>query len=275
MDNTTLKNPRGIVFPPDGTHRGYFFVMEGDLREGSVPTGVWKNIDFLRLKDFVLHLLDPKPGKLILDIGCHTGSMMVYCGLQGATVSGQDLDPAAVADANESLRRFGVRGEALVGDAAELRFPDNHFDGVITNDLFEHITDETKLLVLRETIRVLKPGAPVLIRTPNLAYLKGSLRYRQVRALLRLRNPFNLVIPHTPGTEYPEHIGLTTRAGLTACVREAGFANYEFFYPPLRRRGESVVLEVLSSEVPFVRDYLCEDLVCRAYKPIALSHFPD
>jgi SAM-dependent methyltransferase len=275
MDNGTLNNPHGIEFPQDGAHRGYFYVMQGDLRDGSVPTGVWKNKDFLRLKDYTLHLLEPGPGKTILDIGCHVGSMMIYCGLQGSTVYGQDLDPGAVAETNAALRRFGIHGEAVVGDAASLRFPDSHFDAVLSNDFFEHITDELKAQVLSECLRVLKPGGILLVRTPNLAYLKMSLFYKRLRAVARLQNPFKLVIPHTPGTEYPEHIGLTDRGGLARCLTGAGFQNYEFFYPALRRFGASAVVEVLSSEVPFIRDFMCEDLVCRAYKPIALSHFPD
>ena len=55
----------------------------------------------------------------------------------------------------------------------------------------------------------------------------------------------------------------------------AGFLNYEYHYAPLRRFGTSQVMEILSTEIPFLRDVLCEDLFCRAYKPICASHFPN
>ena len=269
------ENPIPVEYPADGALRGYFYVMQGDVRGDDIATGVWKNTDFLRLKDFALHLVNLEPGKRVLDVGCHDGAMMVYCGLQGATVYGQDLDAHHVAAANEALQRFSIEGEARCGDATELLFPDNHFDSVIANDFFEHITDDVKVRVLRELARVLKPGGVAVIRTPNLAYLRLSLLYKRLRAILRLRNPFRLVIPHTPGTSDPEHIGLTTRRGLTRCLVAAGFDNYQFFYPPLRRFGVSTLIEVFSTEVPLARDLLCEDVVCKAFKPIALSHFPD
>ena len=55
----------------------------------------------------------------------------------------------------------------------------------------------------------------------------------------------------------------------------AGFSNYSTHYSPLRRFGPSKVIEVLSTEIPLVRDVLCEELYMVAYKPIILSHFPD
>lgn len=263
-------------YPVDGWLKGYFSTTEMDRMDSSkTVTAFRKNIDFLRLRDVALHLLDPAPGKNILDIGCADGATMVYCGLQGATVYGQDLNPESVDAANKLLQRFGVKGEAMCGDAANLTFPDNYFDGVISSDFFEHVTDEVKIKILRDTIRVLKPGRMIVIKTPNLSYLKLALRYKQLRGLLRFQNPRNFVIPHTPGTDDPQHIGLTTRWQMTRCLIAAGFLNYKFYYAPLRRFGFSKLIEILSTEVPIFRDILCEDVFCVAYKPIVMSHFPD
>jgi SAM-dependent methyltransferase len=235
----------------------------------------WKNVDFLRLRDVGLQLADPRPGRRILDVGCANGPTMIYCALQGADVCGQDLDPTMVASANEQLRRHGVKGDVRVGDAAALTFPENHFDAVISSDFVEHVDEETKIKMFREALRVLKPGGVLVTKTPNLAYLQASLFYKRLNAVRRLQNPLRLQIAHTPGTDDPQHIGLTTRWGLTRSLVAAGFLNYEFFYAPLRRFGVSPIVEVLSTEVPLVRDVLCEDIFCRATKPIVLSHFPD
>lgn len=250
-------------------------VTRNDMTRGRAAVGYWKNRDFLRLKDFAIHLAGPAPGKRFLDVGCSSGATMVYCGLQGATVFGQDLDPESVEEANETLKRFGIEGEARCGDAVALDFPDNHFDAVVSNDFFEHVTDDVKVAVFREVRRVLKPGGVMVVRTPNLSYLKVSLFVKRLAALARFRNPFNLVIPHTPGTSDPQHVGLTSRWKLSRRLDEAGFVNYQFHYAPLRRFGNSPFFEVLSTEAPVLRDVLSEDLVCRTYKPITLSHFPD
>jgi SAM-dependent methyltransferase len=263
-------------YPEDGWLKGYYFV--GD-ESGHIPAELggraWKNIDAMRLRDIALHRLNPRPGDTILDVGCADGATMVYCGLQGATVYGMDLDAKHVASANNDLRRFGIHGEARVANAVEPLFPDNHFDAAVAADFFEHITPEVKVAVLQNIYRMLRPGRPLVIKTPNLSYLRLSLWYKRARALARLRNPAAIVIPHTPGTEDPQHIGLTSRWEMARLFHASGFVNYEFFYTPLRRFGFSPVMDILSTEVPVVRDWLCEEVLCVAYKPIALSHFPD
>lgn len=263
-------------YPENGWVRGYFETIESDVLGGTRSTSAyWKNTDFLRLRDTALHVLNPGPGMVILDVGTANGATMVYCGLQGAEVYGQDLDENMVTAANKLLKQFDLKGAAVCGDAAELKFPDNHFDGVISSDFFEHITHETKVTVLREMLRVLKPGKVAVIKTPNLSYLKMALFYKRLRTLMRFQNPFKIVIPHTPGTDDPQHIGLITRWELTKCLYEAGFVNYKFFYAPLRRFGLSKFAETISTEIPILRDIFCEDVFCVAWKPITISHFPD
>lgn len=270
-------DPGTVKYPEDGWLRGYFYTLpEAEVLNGNrVPTGVWKNIDFLRLRDRALHALDPGPGRVILDVGCANGATMVYCGLQGARVYGVDLNAKEVGAANELLKRYGIEGEARCSDATKLMFPDNHFDAVISSDFVEHITDDVKIRVLCEILRVLKAGAPLVIKTPNLAYLTLALFYKRMRATVRFQNPLKIVIPHTSGTDDPQHVGLTTRWRLAPVLIQAGFLNYQFFHAPLRRFGQSYLMEIISTEIPVLRDILCEDVFCKAFKPITISHFPD
>jgi len=212
---------------------------------------------------------------LILDLGCADGAQMVYCGLQGATVYGQDLSQEQVDRVNQKLAYLHLVGEARVGDATELSFDTATFDAVISSDFHEHLDAPAQVAALRECLRVLKPGGTLVLKTPNLGYLRASLWYKRLRALLHGRTPFGYTIPHAKGSFDPQHVGLTTRWHLARHLHEAGFLNWEFHYAALRRFGLRPLMDVASTEVPILRDWLCEDLVCRAWKPIALSHFPD
>lgn len=260
-----------------GSERGLFRVAADDRVDGSwSPESGWrKNADFLRLKDFALHLAAPRAGMNVLDIGCSDGAQMVFCGLQGATVYGQDLNAAHVAVANEKLARLGIDGEAREGDAARLAFEAETFDVVLSSDFHEHLDGPTQLSVLREARRVLRPGGRLVLKTPNLSYLKAALLAKRVRAALKGRDPRGYVIPHTSGSGPDDHVGLVSRPTLQRQLDAAGFQNWSFHYPPLRRLGVRTLVEVASSELPLVRDVLSEDVVCVAHKPIALSYFPD
>jgi 2-polyprenyl-3-methyl-5-hydroxy-6-metoxy-1,4-benzoquinol methylase len=255
--------------------RGYFWRDDQADRTGGGERGErWKNVDFLRLKDEPLFAIDPRPGLRILEVGCGGGPNLVYLGLQGATVYGQDLDAEAVEHTNAKLAHFGIAGRAEVGDASKLLFDDASMDAVLTSDFHEHLTETEQLEVLSEVWRVLVPGGTLALKTPNVAYLQASLRFKQARALLRCKSPRGYVIPETTGPE-PEHIGLSHRWRLSRQLERARFWHYQFVYPPLRRFGIHPLITVLSSEVPVVRDVLCEDLIVVARKPIAYAHFPD
>ena len=265
-----------------GAERGLFRIDPDADRDRPGPEGAdarpdrWrKNVDYLRLKDLALHLLAPRPGMAVLDVGCANGAQMVYCGLLGAEVHGQDLDPSRVAEANDKLSRLGLAGRAQVADVRTLRFEDGRFDAVLSSDFHEHLDAPAQVAVLREILRVLRPGGILVLKTPNLAYLRLSLNFKRLRALLRHQDPRGYVIPHAPGTSDPEHVGLLTRWDLSRQLAEAGFLNWEFAYAPLRRFGMRPVIELASSELPLIRDALSEEVVCRAYKPVSLSLFPD
>jgi 2-polyprenyl-3-methyl-5-hydroxy-6-metoxy-1,4-benzoquinol methylase len=232
------------------------------------------NVDFRRLKDLALILVDPRPGLRILEIGCGRGANAIPCALQGADVRGQDLDAASVARMNQHFAHFGLPGEARAGDATVLQFEANSFDVVLSSDFHEHLTGRQQQAVLAEAHRVLRPGGKLVLKTPNLAYLRTSLWVKRLRAVLQFKSPRGFVIPHTPGTRDPQHVGLTTRWRLTPQLIAAGFLNYEFKYAPLRRFGPSPTVELMSTEIPVIRDICCEDLFVVAYKPITLTHFP-
>jgi ubiquinone/menaquinone biosynthesis C-methylase UbiE len=70
--------------------------------------------------------------------------------------------------AKENARLAGVSNiEFREGSAEELPFPDNSFDVVISNGVFNLVVDKARALV--EVYRVLKPGGRLLLADQVLA----------------------------------------------------------------------------------------------------------
>ncbi|NQT04165.1 MAG: class I SAM-dependent methyltransferase [Planctomycetes bacterium] len=262
-------------YPEDGWLKGYFYVADDDLKSGRAKTNLaYRDLGFIRHKDYMLHLLNIKRDEQVLDVGCADGAMMVYCGLLGARVWGVDIALEAVQQANQYLDKFKIEGEAIQADARELKFSENHFDKVISADFFEHLSYKDKVSVLQEIKRVLKPGGRAVIKTPNLRYLRLAKLFKQIGRVLKLKNPLDVVIAHTTGKDL-QHIGLTTKTELSNAIKAAGFMNFKFHYE-LNSKIEKVPQSMaeLCVSLPLLKDIFSEVLVVEIHKPIILSFFP-
>lgn len=262
-------------YPEDGYLKGYFYVLEDDIKKNKTkPKGSYQDIGFIKHKDFILHLLNVKNGEKILDVGCAAGSMMVYCGLLGAEVYGIDISMESIKEANKYLNKYTLKGRAIVGDARKMDFPENYFDKAISSDFFEHMATEDNIEVLKEMKRVLKPNGTIIIKTPNLTYLRFSKFFKMIKRAMQLKNPFNIIIPHTTGDD-KEHIGLLTEYGMLKIIKSAGFLNFKFYYD-INYKFERISYSLgnLLRDSPFLRSIFSEDLIVVIRKPIVLSLFP-
>jgi len=110
-------------------------------------------------------------GEAILDIGCGAGvDSIIAARLVGpsGSVTGIDLVPEMLARASENARLAGVDNVTFQESSAEqLPFPDNSFDKVISNGVFNLVVDKVK--ALSEVFRVLKPGGRFLLADQVLA----------------------------------------------------------------------------------------------------------
>ncbi|MDQ3938076.1 MAG: class I SAM-dependent methyltransferase, partial [Chloroflexota bacterium] len=94
-------------------------------------------------------------GRVILDLGCGTGTFGRYRPGPDVVVYGVDADAAAVRAAAEFE-------EALCIDLEQARLPyaDGMFDGVLAKDIFEHVRDPA--LLVREAHRVLRSNGVIV-----------------------------------------------------------------------------------------------------------------
>lgn len=100
------------------------------------------------LHEHVLAVTGTGPGTTLLDLGCGTGEFARAAVDRGATVTGVDADPGAVARAATAV----PEGMFRVGDAHALDEPDGAYDVVAAVQLLTHV--RRPLAVLREAARV-------------------------------------------------------------------------------------------------------------------------
>jgi len=110
-------------------------------------------------------------GLQVLEIGCGSGPASVVMAQEGARVTAIDLDSRMVHAARLRVRDHGLAEMVDVRQSAggdRLDFPNESFDLVVANGVFEHVQPEFREGLLREIWRVLRHGGHVFLgETPN------------------------------------------------------------------------------------------------------------
>ena len=122
-----------------------------------------------KILDNVLRYLDWDGHGTLLDIGCGSGALTIKAAKKypDARCVGMDYWDAMwdyakeQCETNAELEGVANRTSFQKGDAAHLDFSDGHFDAAVSNFVFHEVrTQPDKLALIREALRVLKPGAP-------------------------------------------------------------------------------------------------------------------
>jgi len=130
----------------------------------------------LRLNDFrqtiIPWLNDTKNlrGANILEIGCGTGSSTVALAEQGAKVTAVDVDADSLQVAQDRCKVYGLDVKFLQTNATEAHqlLKGQHFDFIIFFACLEHMTNDERLIGLKNTWDMLKTGGLLcVVETPN------------------------------------------------------------------------------------------------------------
>lgn len=154
------------------------------------------------------------PGKKVLDVGCGVGAVVQALIREG--VDGYGIDPCepAIVQARQGCGTF------CVGEAIALPFEDAFFDAVGSFTVLEHVEDPDTML--REMVRVLKPGGRIVIACPNFLRVVGleAHHWHNRGAARKALNLMSLIRKGCYARIYPRGMAFEH---MPAVVRSEGF----------------------------------------------------
>jgi len=103
-------------------------------------------------------LAPPRPGMLVLDVGCGTASHLARYAEGGASVVGVDRSQAML---HRAARRLG--GRVIEGDARRLPLAEARFDLVVVSMVLHELSRPAGLALLSEAQRVARPDGKLLV----------------------------------------------------------------------------------------------------------------
>jgi len=148
----------------------------------------------------------------VLDVACGPGLVACEFARHAHMVTGIDITPAMIEQAQERQREQQLPNLAWeVGDAVPLPYPDNSFSLVITRYSFHHLLSPQN--ALQEMVRVCQPGGRVLVADVAVEPDKSNAYDR----LEIMRDP-----SHTHALTKNEFTRLFQESGLLDC-RQSGY----------------------------------------------------
>lgn len=157
-------------------------------------------------KKRAIEMLDPQQGGIYLDIGAGTGQdARAVRDRWNCTVVALDRSVTMMQESN----RRGLTS-STVGNAEQLPFADNRFDGCWSDRTFQHLADPNSALA--EIVRVTKPGGRIVIVDPDYSTQVMELPDQQLAQIVfRFRADYGLrngTMAHDMAAIFAEH-GLT------------------------------------------------------------------
>lgn len=138
---------------------------------------------YRRLISLFVEKIAPRPGEVCIDLACGTGAFTRRLRGLGLRITGVDISSLSVqrAQATADGERY------IVGDIRQTPFPTACADIVVYSGVLHHVSrSDTRIDVLREGLRVLRPGGRLFAYDPS-AHSPSMWLYRDPRSPLQSR----------------------------------------------------------------------------------------
>jgi len=133
---------------------------------------------YIQTKQRILSNWDRARGNKLLDIGAHWLHQAILYAIDGFKVTGIDLPVTFELDNVRALAQAHdiqlLPNSDLERATALKEIPDNTFDIVLFTEIIEHITFNP-VAMWRQIYRIMKPGARLIVTTPNYYALRGRM----------------------------------------------------------------------------------------------------
>lgn len=150
-----------------------------------------------------------KPG-VLGDVGCGRGGLIPFVEDLFEKYIGIDVLKHQGFPQNAEFKRVDL-------DQSRIDLPDQALDAVVSVETIEHLENPRQLM--REIVRVLKPGGTLIVTTPNQQSLLS-------KATFLLKNKFNAF----QEADYPAHITALLEIDLIRMARENHLADVAIHY---------------------------------------------
>lgn len=143
---------------------------QGEVRETyrkfSSTYDIWGNLMESKARRRCLELAKINNGESVLEVAVGTGILFekLLSVNPGGRNDGIDITQEMLSRARARARSSGATGYVLqIGDAYHLEYPDNSFDVVLNNYMFDLIPERDFVTILTEFKRVLRAGGRVVL----------------------------------------------------------------------------------------------------------------
>ena len=103
-----------------------------------------------------------QPGRA-LDLGCGTGTNVIYLAQHGWQVTGVDFSPKALELAHDKAQRAGVKVDLHLGDVSQLDFLREPFDLILDIGCLHSFDRESRARYAQHLQRLTHPGSRFLL----------------------------------------------------------------------------------------------------------------